>query len=65
LRAAHQGEQAGAPQPDDPARWRQPGGWLHRFDKELEAALLAELEVRLQPVTGLMEALRNEGEQSP
>lgn len=60
LRTAHQLEQAAAQQPDDPASWRQPGGWQHSFGKELEAALLAELEVRLQPVTGLMEALRNE-----
>ncbi len=62
LRAAHQLEVDAQPQPDDPALWRQPGGWQHRFGKELEAALLAELEVRLQPVTGLMEALRNEVE---
>ena len=61
LRAAHQQEQSTTQQPDDPAAWRQPGGWLHAFGKELEAALLAELDVRLQPVTGLMEALRNEG----
>jgi hypothetical protein len=64
LRAAHALERAAAQQPGDPAAWRQPGGWLHRFGQELEAALLAELEVRLQPVTGLMEALRNEGEKS-
>lgn len=64
LRSAHQLAQDAAQQPDDPASWRQPGGWQHRFGKELEAALLAELEVRLQPVTGLMEALRNEGEKT-
>ena len=64
LRTAHALGRAAAQQPDDPAAWRQPCGWLHRFGQELEAALLAELEVRLQPVTGLMEALRNEGEKS-
>jgi hypothetical protein len=31
----------------------------------MEAALLAELEVRLQPVTGMMEALNNEVEKHP
>jgi hypothetical protein len=64
LRTAHQLEMDAKQQPDDPALWRQPGGWLHRFGKELEAALLAELDVRLQPVTGLMEALSNEGRKS-
>ena len=62
LRTAHALERAAAQQPDDPAAWRQPGGWLHRFGQELEASLLAEMEVRLQPVTGLMEALNNEVE---
>jgi hypothetical protein len=33
---------------------------LHSFAKDMEAALLAELEVRLQPVIGMMEALNNE-----
>jgi len=60
LRTAHGLERDARQQPDDPALWRQPGGWQHRFGKELEAALLAELEVRLQPVTGMMEALNNE-----
>ena len=62
LRTAHELERTAAQQPDDPAAWRQPGGWLHRFGQELEASLLAEMEVRLQPVTGLMEALNNEVE---
>ncbi len=59
-RTAHQ--RAGdATQPaDDPGSWRQPGGWLHSFAKDMEVALLAELEVRLQPVIGMMEALNNE-----
>jgi hypothetical protein len=65
LRKAHQFELDTAQQPDDPALWRQPGGWLHAFGKEMEAALLAELDVRLQPVTGLMEALNKEVEKHP
>ena len=64
LRTAHQLELDATQQPDDPAASRQPGGWQHRFGKELEAALLAELEVRLQPVMGMMEALSNEVEKS-
>jgi hypothetical protein len=62
LRTAHQLEMDARQQPDDLAAWRQPGGWQHRFGKELEAALLAELDVRLQPVTGMLEALSNEVE---
>jgi hypothetical protein len=51
LRAEH------SPEPDAGA---SPHGWLQAFGKDMEAALLAELEVRLQPVTGMMEALNNE-----
>ncbi|MDO9600056.1 MAG: DUF3348 domain-containing protein [Azoarcus sp.] len=45
---------------DDPDRWMQPGGWLAVFCAEMQVALLAELEVRLQPIAGLIEALDNE-----
>jgi hypothetical protein len=51
LRAEH------SPEPDTGAL---PHGWQQTFGKDMEAALLAELEVRLQPVTGMMEALNNE-----
>lgn len=47
-------------QDDDPQRWRQVGGWLAAFERDLQALLLAELQVRLQPVTGLLEAAHNE-----
>ena len=43
-------------QDDDPQRWRAPGGWLHGFEQDLRALLQAELEVRLQPLAGLLEA---------
>ena len=33
--------------------------WLAAFGKEWQEALLAEMNVRLQPVVGLMEALSN------
>lgn len=34
------------------------GGWLESFRKDMQSVLLAELEVRLQPVEGLLAALR-------
>ncbi|HEY0884933.1 MAG TPA: DUF3348 family protein [Ramlibacter sp.] len=47
---------------DDPARWREPGGWLHAFERDWRQALLAELDLRLEPVAGLVEAWSNEAE---
>lgn len=38
---------------------RQPGDWLATFCGEMRAVLLAELELRLQPVDGLIAALEN------
>jgi hypothetical protein len=57
LRAAHQHAVQDDGLPDDPATWRRPGGWLHRFAQDWRQLLAAELELRLQPVTGLVEAL--------
>lgn len=45
---------------DDPLRWRQPGGWLWAFEQDLQALLIAELQVRLLPIKGLLEAAHNE-----
>lgn len=56
LRAAHRQARADAGRTDDPAAWRLPGGWLARFHEELRAALLAEADLRLQPLAGLIEA---------
>ncbi|GEC95456.1 hypothetical protein ZRA01_15290 [Zoogloea ramigera] len=53
----HQAHRSALPTPDDPARWLQPGAWLHTFCQDMRAVLLAELELRLQPVAGLMDAL--------
>ena len=47
-------------QTDDPAMWMRPGAWLANFRDELLEALLAELDVRLQPAMGLIEAFSNE-----
>jgi hypothetical protein len=60
LRKTHQLGPGAAQQQDDPALWRQPGGWQDVFGKELEEVLLAELELRFQPVVGLIEAFSNE-----
>ncbi|MFM0252657.1 DUF3348 domain-containing protein [Paraburkholderia sediminicola] len=35
-----------------------PGAWLNVFRKDMQSVLLAELDVRLQPVEGLLAALR-------
>ncbi|HCB41034.1 MAG TPA: DUF3348 domain-containing protein, partial [Gammaproteobacteria bacterium] len=35
-------------------------GWLQQFRKDVQALLLAELDLRLQPVLGLVEALERE-----
>ncbi len=45
---------------DDPAAWMAPGGWLHRFTGEMQLLLLADLEARLEPPRGLLDALYNE-----
>ncbi len=45
---------------DEPQRWAQPGGWLWAFEQDLQALLIAELQVRLLPITGLLDAAHNE-----
>lgn len=52
--------EAAAPAMAENEAWTQPGGWLAVFAQDTRSLLLAELEVRLQPVLGLMEALSNE-----
>ena len=44
---------------DDPATWTQPGSWLEAFCNDTKRVLLAELELRLKPVAGLIAALTN------
>ena len=46
--------------PDALKKQRNPSLWLDAFCKELQDVLLAELDVRLQPVVGLIEAFSNE-----
>ena len=57
LRKAHQDACVETQQTDSPDLWMQPGGWLATFCRDMRGVLLAELDVRLQPALGLMEAL--------
>jgi len=52
----HQQKLVDIQQTDNPACWMQAGGWLARFCKDMQMLLLAELELRLQPAMGLIEA---------
>jgi len=56
LRQSHQQVLAEAPHADHPAAPMQPAGWLACFGDEMQTVLLAELDVRLHPTLGLIEA---------
>ena len=45
---------------DEHARWRQAGGWLWAFERDMQALLTAELQTRMEPITGLLEAAQND-----
>ena len=62
LQRAHLGAQARTEKPDAPevAPEPPPDAWLAAFGTALQGVLLAEMDIRLQPVEGLLEALRNE-----
>lgn len=51
-------DDAAAPVTTAPAPAVTPGTWLETFRKDMQSVLLAELDVRLQPVEGLLAALR-------
>lgn len=57
LYKAHRAEQGEASASDDPLRWLEPGGWLTQFCQDMQTLLRAELDLRWQPVLGLMAAL--------
>lgn len=61
LRATHQQQLEAAGRDDEPQRWALPGGWLFAFEQDLRALLLAELQVRLEPLAGLLEAAQSHG----
>jgi hypothetical protein len=50
---------------DQPDRWMQAGAWLARFCQELQTVLLAELDMRLQPTLGMIEAHHNKKTEQP
>lgn len=56
---AHQQKLIDTQQSDRPAGWTQTGGWLARFCNDMQMLLLAEMELRLQPTMGLMEAFND------
>ena len=60
LLKAHQQPLADTRQADSRAARPPPAEWLSVFCRELQGMLLAELDLRLQPTAGLIEALRNE-----
>jgi len=45
---------------DNPAQWMQQDEWLGHFCRDMQSLLLAENDVQLQPVLGLLEAFNNE-----
>jgi hypothetical protein len=45
-------------QPAEKAMKVRPGAWLDAFRKDMRSVLLAELDIRFQPVEGLLSALR-------
>ena len=53
---AHQQTPRPAQQADNPALWMQSGGWLANFFQEMQTVLHADMDVRMQPVLGLIEA---------
>ena len=60
LYGAHQEQLAASSQADSPAAWMHPGGWLTCFCQNLHTVLLAEVELRLQPSAGLLEAFNQQ-----
>lgn len=41
----------------DPDSWTQPGEWLNRFNQDMRHLLITELDFRLLPLRGLLDAL--------
>jgi hypothetical protein len=60
---AHQQKLVDTLQADNPASWTHAGAWLARFCNDMQMLLLAEVELRLQPTVGLIEACNEETKQ--
>ena len=58
LRKADETARIAAETAAEPVGGIQPGAWLEVFRKDMQGVLLAELDIRFQPVEGLLEALR-------
>lgn len=56
----HQKNLLATQQADNPVRWSQQDGWLARFCSDMQMLLLAEVEFRLQPALGLIEAFKQD-----
>jgi len=56
----HQQKLADIQQADNPSDWTQASGWLARFCNDMQTLLLAEVELRLQPAMGLIEAFNQD-----
>ena len=65
LRQDHLAAQADTPAPDTRGTRPEPDPWLATFHQDMRALLLAELDLRMQPVEGLLEALRGSPPGSP
>lgn len=65
LLKTHRLQHADATPTEQARAWQGPGAWLARFGQELQSVLLAELELRLQPAQGLIEALHHHTQKSP
>ena len=61
LRQAHEETQADALEPADADLPVRPAAWLQTFCKDMHGVLLAELDTRLQPVEGLLQAVHDTG----
>jgi len=65
LRQAHEQAPIAAQEAGSSAYCSHPMSWLSRFCQELQTVLLAELDVRLEPTLGLIEAFNLELTQCP
>ncbi|MDD2880730.1 MAG: DUF3348 domain-containing protein [Rhodoferax sp.] len=65
LRQAQQQTQTDTQATEPPARRLHPPSWLVRFGHEMQTVLLAELDLRLQPALGLIEAFHHETNTPP